>query len=113
MDKPSTLDGKLHCLQSLLQQLGANTACSAVSEARDLLNDANLAQRGEQMEQQVVVHWPRRAGRTTEQLMALQAALQLYPQQNTQLLQARKVCAGVAALADKLLAERAKEVSHG
>lgn len=37
MDKPITLDGKLRCLQSLLQQVGANVACEVVSEARDAL----------------------------------------------------------------------------
>lgn len=60
-----------------------------------------------------VVHFARRNGRTTAQLTALVAALQLYPSRNKQLLQANKVCAGVARLAEQLLAERATEVSHG
>lgn len=40
MGKQKKLDGKLRCLQSLLQQLGANVACDAVSEARDALGEA-------------------------------------------------------------------------
>lgn len=31
------LDGRLRCLQSLLQQMGADAACEAVSEARDVI----------------------------------------------------------------------------
>lgn len=60
-----------------------------------------------------VVHWPRNIGKTSAQLAALRGALQLYPSRNTHQLQAAKVCAGVARLADELLAVRAAEVTHG
>lgn len=36
-----TLDGKLRCLQTLLCQMGANTACEAVGEARDVIASAH------------------------------------------------------------------------
>ena len=37
MMEKATLDGKLRCLQTLLQQLGATVACDAVDEARNAL----------------------------------------------------------------------------
>lgn len=59
---------------------------------------------GDRLHIEHIIHWPRRAGRTHAQLVALSAALQLYPYRNTHQLQARKVCTGVSALAAELLA---------
>lgn len=59
---------------------------------------------GERLHLEHFIHWPRRAGRTHAQLVAMSAALQLYPYRNTHQLQARKVCAGVSALTATLLA---------
>lgn len=50
-----------------------------------------------------MVQWPRRADLTHAQLVALSAALQLYPFRNTHQLQARKVCQGVSKLAAELM----------
>lgn len=75
------------------------------------------AEAGGHVHVEQIVHWPRRSGRTTAQLLALKAALQLYPSRNTHQLQAAKVCQGVSRLAQQLLAaglsKPLSEKTHG
>lgn len=96
--------GVAHVLRMLLNE-PVRTVGIDMAGDDDAVGVAVACVDGDSLRIEHIVHWPRRAGRTHAQLVALSAALQLYPYRNTHQLQARKVCLGVSKLAAELLSK--------